>query len=49
MKTKLKKTSKERERKATETANTVERREMLKMKQTLRNSEKLIKFIAIQN
>ena len=47
MKTKLKKKTKEREKKAAESATQAERREMLRMNQTLRNSEKLLKTIAV--
>jgi hypothetical protein len=47
MKSKLKTKTKERERRAAESASQAERREMLRMKQTLRNSEKLLKTIAV--
>lgn len=49
MKTKLKKTTKEREKRETDSVHQVERREILKMKQSLRNSEKLLRVIGVQN
>ena len=49
MKSKMAKAAKEREKKVNETVSSVERRELLKMKQTLRNSEKLLNIISVQN
>ena len=49
MKSRLKRTSKEREKKESDSVMQIERREMVKMRQSLRNSEKLLRVIGVQN